>query len=54
MKLNKSFRNFLKYEINNLSLNLRHFKMCRNIQAFVCYSLVFYAKVIQAQKAVIL
>lgn len=24
--------------------------MCRNIQAFVCYSLVFYAKVIQAQK----
>ena len=25
--------------------------MCRNIQAFVCYSLVFYAKVIQAQKA---
>ncbi|EGO5822498.1 YhgE/Pip domain-containing protein [Enterococcus faecalis] len=24
--------------------------MCRNIQAFVCYSLVFYAKVTQAQK----
>ena len=24
--------------------------MCRNIQAFFCYSLVFYAKVIQAQK----
>lgn len=24
--------------------------MCRNIQAFVCYSLVFYAKVIQVQK----
>ncbi len=24
--------------------------MCRNIQAFVCYSLIFYAKVIQAQK----